>query len=409
MKKSEVPEKWRNMRPQTLKVLKARNWHDPREHKDGALTPDEQGLSGPIQTSIAYGFQWADDAASVFQGMRGYAYPRLPYGTPAVQKLGKKILDLELGKNHPNKNDYDVLISASGMSSIAALTLALVPFGGEFISSPYVYGGTYNLFNDFLPQTGRKCFFIKDPRDLDEWESMMKCRPMASFLFWENDPNPTPFKLDGAGIVRRAQKYRKRTFCDNTIPTPILEQPLLYGVDGVIESTSKNIGGKSRGLGGSNSARKEIIKEIRESWAVVLGAIMDPRVADYMLLGIKTLKKRMERKIKNARCIAGYLEDSGIARKVYWSGSDLLSFELEGSLEEAKRLVENFRFILMAPHLGDDCPLGIHPASTTHARVPPEERLKLGIADTLIRLSPGLVDPLDVVDDIDQAHHSVYV
>ncbi|MDO8523430.1 MAG: PLP-dependent transferase [bacterium] len=396
------------MRLQTLKILQARNWHDPREHKDGALTPDEQGLNGPIQTSIAYGFQWADDAASVFQGMRGYAYPRLPYGTPAVQELGKKILDLELGKNHPNKNDYDVLISASGMSSIVALTLTLVPFGGEFISSPYLYGGTYNWFNDFLPQTGRKCFFIKDPRDLDEWENMIKCRPMASFLFWEEDPNPTPFKLDGAGIVMRAQKYGKRTFCDNTIPTPILNKPLLYGVDGVIESTSKNIGGKSRGLGGSNSARKEIIKEIRESWAVVLGAVMDPRVADYMLAGIKTLRRRMEIKVKNAKIIAELLAKDKRVKKIYWSGSDLLSFELHGSLEEAKKVVEHFKFVLMAPHLGDDDPLGIHPASTTHVRVPREERLRLGISDTLERLSPGLVHPLDVTDDIFQSLDAVF-
>ena len=408
MKKSEVPEKWRHMREQTLRVLKARDWYDPRQDKYGSLTPPEQGLNGKIYTSIAYGFEWADEAAAVFQGMPGYAYPRLPYGTPSVQELGKRILDLELGKNHPNKNDYDVLISASGMSSIVALTLALVPYGGEFISSPYLYGGTYNWFKDFLPQTGRNCFFVNDPRDLDEWESMLKCRPRAKFLFWENDPNPTPFKLDGDGITKRAKKYDRMAFCDNTIPTPILEQPLLYGVDGVIESTSKNIGGKSRGLGGSNAARKEIIKEIRESWAVVLGSVMDARVADYMLSGIKTLRKRMEKKIENAKVITELLAKDKRVKKIYWSGSDLLSFELYGSLEEAKRVVEHFKFILMAPHLGDDDPLGIHPASTTHAKVPREERLKLGISDTLERLSPGLPHPLDVTDDIFQALDAVY-
>ena len=93
MKKSEVPEKWRHMREQTLRVLKARDWYDPRQDKYGSLTPPEQGLNGKIYTSIAYGFEWADEAAAVFQGMPGYAYPRLPYGTPSVQELGKRILD----------------------------------------------------------------------------------------------------------------------------------------------------------------------------------------------------------------------------------------------------------------------------------------------------------------------------
>lgn len=409
MKKSEVPEKWRHMRAQTLRVLKARDWHDPREDKYGALTPPEQGLSGKIYTSIAYGFEWADDAAGAFQGTKpGYAYPRLPCGTPPIAELSKRILDLELGKNFPNKKDYDVLITASGMSAIVALTLALVPFGGEFISSPYLYGGTYNWFKDFLPQTGRRCFFVTDPRDLNEWDRMLSYRPQAEFLFWEEDPNPTPFKLDDAGIVKIAKKYGKRTFCDNTIPTPILNQPLLCGVDGVMESISKNIGGGSRGMGGSFTAFANIVHEIRDSWEVVLGAVMDARVADYMLSGVKTLKRRMERKAKNAKVIAEFLENDKRVKKVYWSGSDLMSFELHGSLDDAKKVVENFKFILMAPHLGDDYPLGIHPASTTHAKVPCEERLKLGISDTLVRLSPGLPHPLDVTDDILQAVDHVY-
>jgi len=409
MKKSEVPEKWRHMREQTLRVLKARGWWDPRMDKHGSLVPIEKGLCGDIYTSISYGFERANEAAEVFEGLRmGNAYPRLSCGTPETWKLSKKILDLELGKNHPNRDAYDALVTASGMSATVALTFAMLPFGSEFISSPYLYGGTYNWFNDFLPQTGRRCFFVKDPKNLDEWEAMLKCRPMAKFLFWEEDPNPTPFKLDGAGIVKLAQKYGKLAFCDNTIPTPILNKPLLYGVDGVIESASKNIGGASRGLGGTLAAKREIVNQIRNSWAVVLGAVMDPRVADYMLWGIKTLKKRMERKIKNAEVIAEFLENDERIKKVHWSGSDLMSFELHGSLDDAKKVVENFKLILMAPHLGDDYPLGIHPASTTHSKVPPEERLKLGISDTLERLSPGLVHPLDVTDDISQSLDRVF-
>ena len=134
-----------------------------------------------------------------------------------------------------------------------------------------------------------------------------------------------------------------------------------------------------------------------------MGAIMDARVADYMLFGLRTLEERMQIKRKNAATIVKFLQHNLWVKKVYWSGSDLLSFELVGDLEISKKVVESFQFILMAPHLGDDYPLGIHPASTTHVKVPQEKRLDLGISDTLIRLSPGLLDPRDVISDIKQA------
>lgn len=408
MKKSEVPEKWRGMREQTLKTLKARNWWDPRMDKYGSVAPPEKGLCGDIYTSIAYGFERADEAAGVFEGtLHGNAYSRLPDGTPETRKLAKKILELELGKEYPHKDDYDVLLTASGMSATVALTCAMLPDGGEFISSPYLYGGTYSWFDCFARKKGMHCYFINDPRDLGEWEVVIKCRPHAKFLFWEETPNPTPFDVDGAGIVQLAKKYGKLAFCDNTIPTPSLNKPLLYGADAVIESVSKNVGGASRGLGGALAGLKEIVASAKE-WSIVLGAVMDSRVADYMLCGSKTLHKRMERKSENARIVAELLKRDTRVQKVYWAGSDLMSFELNGALEDAKKVVEALKLILMAPHLGDDYALGIHPASTTHSKVPPEARRRLGISDTLIRLSVGLFDPLDVFEDILQALDVVF-
>ncbi len=410
IKSSEVPLSYRrlNLHQQTLRVLKARGWHNPREHHHGALTPDEKGLTGDINASVAFSSETADEIAALFAGLKsGMLYARLAGGTPPIPPLTKKMLDLELGKDHPNRSDYNVLFTSTGMGSIVALTMALVPFCGEFISSPYLYGGTYQWFKDFLPKIGRQCFFVNDPRDLDEWESLLKCRPMASLLYWEEDPNPTPFKLDGAGIAKLAKKYGKPSVSDNTIPTPALNQPLLYGVDAVIESTSKNIGGKSKGLGGSTTGKNEIIEKIR-AWSGVLGNVMDARVADYMFWGARTLKARMAQKVKNSAAIADFLQKDKRVKKVYWSGSDLISFELHGTLEQAKKVVESFKFILMAPHLGDDYPLGIHPASATHSKVPAEERLKLGISDTLIRLSPGLPHHSDVKGDILLALDRVY-
>ena len=396
----------KDLRPATLRVLAERNFYDPRKDKYGAVAPPEDGLTGKVYTSIAYTFRRAEEAAAVFGGIKeGYAYPRISRGTPPIQQLTEKLLELELGKDFRNKNDYDVLLTSSGMSAIALVALALAENGGEFISSPYLYGGTYHLFTEFLPRLGITCHMrvIKDPSNPTEWELAAKSYPHSKFLFAEDDANPTPRKLENDAIARIAHAHNMLYVCDRTIGTPILERPLLSGTDVVVHSVSKNIGGRSAGLGGAIIARKNIIQKIRDGWFAVIGPVMDPRVADYMLYGLRDLEKRMRRKVKNAKIIADFLKKHPRVKKLYGPGGDLLAFEIKGELEDAKKVVESYKLILFAPHLGDIRTLSIHPASTTHAKVPPEERAKLGISDTLIRLSVGLEDPRDIIADLKQA------
>lgn len=399
-----VPDKWDHLRPQTLGVLREKKWHDPREAKFRELAPMENGITGLVCTSIAYTFDKAEDAADIFSGAKhGYAYPRVSLGTPPIKQLSEKLLDLELGTDNPNRDAYDVLITASGMSAIFILVLTLADNHGEFISSPYLYGGTYHLFAEELKNICIKCRFIRDPLCTSDWDSALLQHPKSRLLFAEDDANPTLVKLNNRSIAEIAHAHKKPYFCDRTIGTPILEKPLLCGVDGVVHSLSKNIGGKSAGLGGAIIARREFVEKIKERWFPVIGPVMDPRVADYMLAGILTLEKRMATKVSSAKVIFNFLRSHPKIKKVYWSGTDLMSFELRGKLADAKKLIESFKLIYFAPHLGDDYPLAIHPASTTHAKVPTEERIKLGISDTLIRLSVGLFDPQDVIDDLSQA------
>ncbi|MDP3710186.1 MAG: PLP-dependent aspartate aminotransferase family protein [bacterium] len=403
-----VPAKWAHLRPQTLEVLRARIWHDPREDKFRALAPPEKGLTGEVYTSTAYTFEKAKDAGDIFGNLKhGYAYPRVSLGTPPIQQLSEKLLDMELGQNNLQRDEYGVLLTASGMSAILLLVLSMADNGGEFISSPYLYGGTYHLFDESLNRLRIKCHFIKDPLCSSDWEMAILRHPKARFIYAEDDANPMLIKLNNHAIATIAHSHGKPYFCDRTVGTAILQKPLLSGVDGVVHSASKNIGGHSAGLGGAIIARKEIIDKIKDDWFVVVGAVMDPRVADYMLAGLETLEERMKIKIESARQIVDFLRPHPKVRKVYWSGTDLLSFELRGRLEDAERLVESTKIIFLAPHLGDDYPLVIHPASTTHAKVPAKERVRLGITDTLVRLSVGLFDPQDVIDDLEQALRSI--
>lgn len=400
-----VPEKWIHLRPQTLEVLRNRKWHDPREDKFRALAPPEKGLTDEVYTSIAYTFEKANDAADVFGNVKhAYAYPRISLGTPPIQQLSNKLLDLELGPDHPERHEYDVLLTCSGMSAIFFLVLSLTESGSEFISSPYLYGGTYHLFSDTLKRWHINCHFLEgDPLCVLDWARAINHHRRSRFVFAEDDANPTLIKLNNGAIAKQAHDNGMLYFCDRTIGTPVLEKPLLLGVDGVIHSLSKNIGGSSGALGGAIIARKKIIEKLHDELFIVGGPVMDPRVADYMLAGLSTLEERMQKKVASARIIVNFLENHPRVRKVYWSSTDLLSFDIRGFLADAQKMVESFKLIYFAPHLGDDYALAIHPASTTHASVPAEERTRLGISDTLIRLSVGLFDPQDVIDDLSQA------
>lgn len=398
-----VPEKWQHLRPRTIEVLRGDDFYDPREDLYGAVAPPQEGLTGLIYTSIAYVSRTVREAAEVFAGVRsGYAYSRIS-STPPIDALSRKLIEMEVGKDSTDRDEFGVLLTSSGMSAIFLVVLSLAEETGEFISSPYLYGGTHHLFCDRLPKRKMHCHMVGNPFSVSAWERAAASHPNASFLFAEDDANPTPFKLDNAVIAAVAHRYGMLYICDRTVGTPILEQPLRLGADVVIHSCSKNIGGRSQALGGAIIARREIIKTIHDKWFTVVGAVMDARVADYMLYGIRDLEERMGEKQRNARRVAEFLRDHPCVKKVYGPGGDLLAFETAGSFENAVRVVESYRLILLAPHLGHIRTLSIHPASTTHAQIAAEERSKLGISDTLIRISVGLEDPEDVIDDLDQA------
>ena len=409
MTSDAVPEKWRHLRPQTIDVLRMRKFHDPREDPYGAVAPPVAGITGDVYTSIAYVFRNAEEAAATFSGAPGardYAYSRIRCGQPPLEELRQRLLDLELGEDCPERERYDVVLTSSGMSAIFLLALQFADQCRTIITSPRLYGGSYHLLKQKLPRLGIRCHMVRDPLQLDDWRSALRERDDVAFLFAEDDANPKPIKLDNAGIAAVAHEHGTFYVCDRTIGTPVLEQPLLTGTDIVVHSLSKNIGGRSGALGGAIIGRKELVHQMSDKdngWFACTGMVMDGRTADYMLAGARDLKERMEKKGKAVQRVVQFLQSHPHVAAVHHTAADVLAFEVRGNAEDAARAVEAFRLILMAPHLGDIRTLSIPPASTTHSPMSPEDRLKHGITDNLIRLSIGLEDPEDIIDDLRQA------
>lgn len=396
-----------NLHPRTLKILALRKGHDPRLEPNGAIAAPIMGVKEKISPSIAFSFKDAKTPASIFCGESdGYIYPRLSCVTPAVNKLANRLLELELGMDAQKAKElgFDCIITNSGMSAIflAVFAFSAERLEGDFISSPKLYGGTRVLFDQFLPLHGTHVSYVKNPQNLKCWKDLILATPWAKFLFAEDDANPTPIKLKNKAIADLAHRHNMIYICDRTIGTPILEQPLLEGTDIVIHSLSKEISGHSWALGGAIVGKKEYIDKLRP-WFAVLGPVLDASAADRIYHGSLDLFERINYKIASKKFIVDFLKSHPNVAKVYHTDCPLIGFEVRGGYESALKVVEGYKLILMAPHLGDIRSISTHPASTTHSLMSGNDRQAAGISDGLVRLSVGLEYPQDIIADLSQA------
>lgn len=371
-----------------------------RKDPYGSIVPPKKD---GVYLSIAYGLKDVATAARIFAGEeKGYAYARCGEGNPTVRAFEKDIASLEAG----HLDGYDAIASASGMASILLLSLHLASGKKkEIVSSPHIYGGTYSLFTQFLPKLGIRCKMVNDQNDIDEWKKAIT--EETAFVFIESISNPLVGVSKIEEIAECAHEKQTLLVCDNTVPTPELFKPLYCGADIVIHSTSKAINGASTGLGGAIIADERIIDKMRCSWAVVLGAQMDPDCAKRMHQGLKTLPKRIYKHSENALAIAKFLTTRPEIAQVYYpflpsspyyqqalkqnmkAGGPLLAFELKGEIKDAIKFIESLKTVIHTTHLGHNKTIATHPASTTHSKIPKEARERLGISDTLIRISAG--------------------
>lgn len=337
---------------------------------------------------------------------RGYEYSRS--GNPTRDALEKNLASLENG-------NYAFTFS-SGLAAITNI-LFLLKSGDHVLSIDDVYGGTRRLFMKVFKQYNISFSFA----NFTDATELKKYAQQNTKLIWLESPtNPLLKIVDIASIVKFAKSKNIKTVVDNTFSSPYFQKPLDLGADIVIHSMTKYIGGHSDVVAGSVIVKDKKLAVQLKFLQNAVGAILSPFDCYQILKGVKTLAIRMEKHESNAKKIANFLNHHKKVKKVYYPGlpehpgyaiakrqmygfGGMISFELRGNVKTAISFLENLRLISIAESLGVVESLIEHPASMTHASVPKKERKKIGLSDTLIRLSVGIEAVEDIVSDIKEA------
>ena len=336
----------------------------------------------------------------------GYEYSRTQ--NPTRHALERSIASLENAK-------YGLAFS-SGLSAIDAIMKLFSP-GDEIISTNDLYGGSYRLFDKVFKKFGLK-FIFTDLRNLNETEKLISSKTK---LIWVETPtNPMINIVDIDGLSKICKTNNLLLAVDNTFSTPFLQKPIDLGADIVMHSATKFLAGHSDVILGLLALSNDELAEKLFFMQNSSGAICGPMDSFLTLRGIKTLHVRMQRHCENARVIANYLKKHDKVDNVYWPGFEnhpnhnvaksqmndfggMISFTVKGNFDLVKKITSSFKVFTLAESLGGVESLVNHPATMTHASIPKEERDKIGITDNLIRLSVGIEDISDLVNDIEQA------
>ena len=338
---------------------------------------------------------------------KGYEYSRTQ--NPTRHALERSIASLENAK-------YGLGFS-SGLSAIDAI-MKLFKSGDEIISTNDLYGGSYRLFNKIYKKFGLK-FIFTDLRDLSNVENLINDKTK---LIWVETPtNPMINVIDIKGLSDICKPNNILLGVDNTFSTPYLQKPIDLGADIVMHSATKFLAGHSDVILGLLAVSNDELAEKLYFMQNSSGAVCGPMDSFLTLRGIKTLHVRMDRHCENASKIAEFLDGHASVDKLYWPGlkqhrnhdvatrqmknfGGMISFTVKnGNFEKVKKITSNFKVFTLAESLGGVESLVNHPATMTHASIPKEERDKTGIVDSLIRLSVGIEDVKDLIDDLDQA------
>ncbi|AWW31515.1 cystathionine gamma-synthase [Echinicola strongylocentroti] len=360
--------------------------------------------TGAIMTPIYQTSTYVQSSPGQHQG---FEYSRT--NNPTRDALQKSIAALENGKHG--------LCFSSGMGAIDAVIKLLSP-GDEVISTNDLYGGTYRIFTKIFAKYGIKFHLVS----MDDPTSIEKYINDKTRLIWAETPtNPMMNIIDIEALVQIAQKHDLILGVDNTFATPFLQNPLDMGADLVMHSVTKYLAGHSDVVMGALVVNDDRLAQDLAFIQNSCGATPGPQDSFLVLRGIKTLHLRMERHCQNGKTIAGYLKHHPKVDKVYWPGFEdhpnhaiaakqmrdfggMISFSIVGDKQEdAVKVLENLRYFSLAESLGGVESLCGHPASMTHASIPKAEREKVGLTDSLIRLSVGVEDAEDLKNDLAQA------
>ena len=360
--------------------------------------------TGAIMTPIYQTSTYIQESPGIH---KGYEYSRT--GNPTRKALEENIASLENGK-------YG-LCFGSGLAAIDAIVKLLSP-GDEVISTNDLYGGTYRIFTKIFQNYGIKFQFI----GLDNADKLESYINKNTKMIWAETPTNPMLNISDIESLSKISKNHNLIFVvDNTFATPYLQKPLDLGADIVMHSLTKYMGGHSDVVMGAVVCKNHSLAEKLYFIQNSCGAVPGPMDSFLILRGIKTLHLRMQRHCENGKIIAHFLKEYPKVNDVYWPGfkshvnhqiakkqmndfGGMVSFNLKGNkLEDAIKVVSNTHYFALAESLGGVESLCGHPASMTHAAIPKEEREKTGVVDSLIRLSVGIEDISDLIEDLKQA------
>lgn len=388
----------KNYRQDTLLMHGGQKGHNP----DKALNP-------PIFQTSTYVFDNLDDVQKAMNfETDDYVYTR--GNNPTLRLFENKMAVLEEGKS--------AVAFASGMAAISSVLFSLLNPGDKVIGNKTLYGSTYTVMTKLLPQYGVDSKLI-DLTDLDKLEKAIDDK--TKVIYFETPSNPNLSIIDIKGVVNIAKNRGIKVVVDNTFATSYFQKPLSLGVDVVVHSATKYLSGHGDVVGGvAISKDEDYIHELKFDYMCEFGGVMSPFNAWLLLRGIKTLGVRMRQHEENAMELAKFLDEHpkvksvmypslssfkghDIAKKQMTGFGGMLSFEVAGGLKAAKKVVESVKLAQLAVSLGDCETLIELPAAMTHLGYPKEELRAFGLTESLIRVSVGIEDVRDIIEDLDEA------
>jgi methionine-gamma-lyase len=370
----------------------------------------KHGLNAPVTAPIvrSANFTFADTAEMKrwAEGKsKAYIYTR--YGNPTLAVAEAKIAELENGEA--------ALVTASGSAAISTALLSVLRAGDELIAARQLYGGSYRLLRDVLPQMGIRVHYIET--NLEGVDGLVN--PNTRAIYIETPTNPTLGLVDLKKVVALARKHKLVSIIDNTFATPILQKPLNIGFDLVVHSATKYLAGHSDIVAGAVAGNRERIGEVRHMM-ISLGGSMDPDPAYLLIRGLKTLEIRVRRQCQSALAVARFLERHPKIARVHYPGltshpdhrlakrqmagfGGMLAFDMKGGLSAARRFCDQSRIFLLAASLGGVESLIVLPIYTSHYRMSTSELAAAGVSPGTVRMSIGLEDAGDLIADLKES------
>jgi cystathionine gamma-synthase/O-succinylhomoserine sulfhydrylase len=382
-------------------------WRNATRAVRGGTWRSEQGeTSEAIFMTSGYSYDDAHTPAARFAGQEpGMTYSRTQ--NPSVQMLEERIALMEGAEACRTQ--------ASGMAAMSTALLCQLSVGDHMVVARAAFGPTRWVTDNLLPRFGIECTAV-DGRDIDQWKAAIK--PNTKVFFFETPANPTMDIVDIAAVCALAKQHGIRTVVDNAFATSALQRPLEHGADVVAYAATKLMDGQGRVLAGAVCGTAEFINGTLLPFQRNTGPTLSPFNAWIVLKGLETLELRAVRQAQNALEVAQFLQarvpvlnhpglpshpqHELVKRQMRYAGS-VFSFEIEGGRTSAHALLDALELIDISNNIGDSKTLMTHPASTTHSSLTPEVRADMGVSEGMLRISVGLEDPADLMEDLDAA------